>query len=283
MKLVGIFFRLFGFFTAAAAGLLMLALAILSWDSTYGLGSWEKKTAVVVSSAVSKMKHVKGASYCPDIFVSYDFSGNHHQSKLQMKDLPCSPLAVSPTRLVAEYPVGKIIEILVDPKNPAQVKANDYSRSLMFYIFLVLGGVLILLAFKVLFASANKQASGTRSKRRAPYLHVRCHMSNRAAHILGWVTATFSLAVGLLGAAPFTPAIFFVAFLLPAAAFAAWRGAVVAGILSLLLCVLAFAISPLPMAQLIEWPLAVAWLGLCLAAVVLGAVHGARARNNHAA
>ena len=109
-------------------------------------------------------------------------------------------------------------------------------------------------------------------------LGVRCHMSNRAAHILGWVTAALSLAVGLLGAAPFTPAIFLVAFLLPAAAFVAWRGAVVAGILSLLLCVFAFAMSPLPMAQLIEWPLAVAWLGLCSAAVVFGAVHGARAR-----
>lgn len=163
MKLFGIFFRLFGFFTAAAAGLLMLALAILSWGSTHGLESWEKKTAVVVSSAVSKTKHVKGASYCPDISVSYDYSGTHHQSKLQMKDLPCSPLTISPTRLVAEYPVGKNIEILVNPKRPTQVKAKDYSRSPMFYIFLVLGGVLILLAFKVLFASANKQV-----KRDAP-------------------------------------------------------------------------------------------------------------------
>ena len=46
-------------------------------------------------------------------------------------------------------------------------------------------------------------------------------MSNRAAHILGWVTVTLSLIVGLLGAAPFTPAIFLVAFLLPAAAIVA--------------------------------------------------------------
>ena len=107
-------------------------------------------------------------------------------------------------------------------------------------------------------------------------------MSNRAAHILGWVTATLSLAVGLLGAAPFTPAISLVAFLLPVAAFVAWHGAVVAGILSFLLCVFAFAISPLTVAELIQWPqwpLAVAWLGLCSAAVVLGAVHGARARS----
>ena len=102
-------------------------------------------------------------------------------------------------------------------------------------------------------------------------------MSKRAAHILGWVIVTLSLAVGLLGAAPFTPAIFLVAFLLPAAALVAWHGAVVTGLLSLLLCMFAFAISPLPMAQLIKWPLAVAWLSLCLVAVVLSAVHGIRA------
>lgn len=101
-------------------------------------------------------------------------------------------------------------------------------------------------------------------------------MSNRAAHILGWVTVAISLVVGLLGAAPFTPAIFLVALLLPVAALVAWRGAVVAGLLSFLLCVFAFAISPLPMAQLIKWPLAVAWLGLCLVAIVLGVFHGIR-------
>ena len=101
-------------------------------------------------------------------------------------------------------------------------------------------------------------------------------MSNRAAHILGWVTVAISLVVGLLGAAPFTPAIFLVALLLPVAALVAWRGAVVTGLLSFLLCMFAFAISPLPMTQLIKWPFAVAWLVLCSFAVILGAVHGVR-------
>ena len=101
-------------------------------------------------------------------------------------------------------------------------------------------------------------------------------MSNRAAHILGWFTVAISLVVGLLGAAPFTPAIFLVTLLLPVAALAAWRGAVVAGLLSFLLCMVAFALSPLPMTQLIKWPFAVAWLVLCSFAVILGAVHGVR-------
>lgn len=101
-------------------------------------------------------------------------------------------------------------------------------------------------------------------------------MSNRAAQILGWVTVAISLMVGLLGVAPFTPAIFLVPLLLAIAALVAWHGAVVAGLVSFLLCIVAFAISPLPISQLVKWPLAVAWLGLCLVAVVLGTVHGIR-------
>ena len=99
-------------------------------------------------------------------------------------------------------------------------------------------------------------------------------MSNRAAHILGWITVAISLVIGLLGAAPFTPAIFLIALLLPVAALAAWHGAVFAGLLSSLLCMFAFVISPLPMSQLIEWPFAIAWLVLCSFAVILSAVHG---------
>ena len=104
-------------------------------------------------------------------------------------------------------------------------------------------------------------------------------MSNRAAHILGWFTVAISLIVGLLGAAPFTPAIFLVALLLPIAALVAWCGAVVAGLLSFFLCMFAYAISPLPMSQLIKWPFTIAWLVLCSFAVILGAVHGVRIRD----
>ena len=101
-------------------------------------------------------------------------------------------------------------------------------------------------------------------------------MSHRTAQILGWVTVAISLMVGLIGFAPFTPAIFLVPLLLAIAALVAWHGAVVAGLASFLLCIVAFAISPLPISQLLKWPLAVPWLGLCLVAVVLGTVHGIR-------
>ena len=105
-------------------------------------------------------------------------------------------------------------------------------------------------------------------------------MSNRATHIIGWFTVAASLLVGLLGAAPFTPAIFLVAILLPVAALLAWCGAVVAGLLSFLLCVFAFAISPILMDDLIKVPFGILWLVFCSVAVILSAVHGVRIKRS---
>lgn len=101
-------------------------------------------------------------------------------------------------------------------------------------------------------------------------------MSNHTAHILGQITAALSLIVGLLGVAPFTGALLLIPFLLPIAALVVWRGAVTAGLLSFLFCVFAFAISPLRIAQLLEWPLVVAWLGLCSVAIIFGAFRNTR-------
>jgi hypothetical protein len=104
-------------------------------------------------------------------------------------------------------------------------------------------------------------------------------MSNGAASVVGWITVVVSLIVGLLGAAPFTPAILLVAILLPIAAIVTWRGATVAGGLSLLLCIAALAVSPVNMADLLNWPLSVAWLGLCSCAVLWGIVHNGHGGN----
>lgn len=97
-------------------------------------------------------------------------------------------------------------------------------------------------------------------------------MSIRTARILGWVSAVVSLLVALLGFAPFTPAILLVAVLLPLAALVVWCGATVAGLVTAVLCVLALVISPLQIAQLLQWPWALAWLVACLLAVMAGAI-----------
>lgn len=98
-------------------------------------------------------------------------------------------------------------------------------------------------------------------------------MRNRAVYGIGWTTVALSLIVAFLAAAPFTPAIFLVALLLPAAAMLACRGAVVVAFLSFSICLFAFAVSPLTWSMLVQWPLVTAWPGLCFVAVVLCSIH----------
>jgi hypothetical protein len=103
-------------------------------------------------------------------------------------------------------------------------------------------------------------------------------VQNSYAQTLGQITVALSLIVGLLGAAPFTPAILLIAFLLPTAAFVSWRGAIFEGLLSLLLCIIALIISPLRIVDLFESSFAVAWLIFCSAVVVFGAVRQSKSR-----
>lgn len=96
--------------------------------------------------------------------------------------------------------------------------------------------------------------------------------------VFGWATVTLSLAVALLSAAPFTPAVLLVTILLPAAAVLAWQGASVAGSLTLAFCALAFVLSPLRTAQLLQWPAVAAWVSLSSLAVVAAIVSTVRSQ-----
>jgi hypothetical protein len=155
MKAVAIFFRIFFFFTGAAIGALMLLLALASYGSTAELKNWEKTTAQVLSSDIRTSSMRGKKKYCPDIAVSYDFHGSRHQSELQIKDGPCSASSASIENLASRYSSGQQIEVFVNPKDPSEVKASDYSRSPLFYVFLVLGILSFLAAFAFLFAKAN--------------------------------------------------------------------------------------------------------------------------------
>ncbi len=155
MKAIAIFIRIFGFFTAAATGVLMLALALASYGSTAELKDWEKTTAQVLSVEV-KTSSMRGKNkYCPAIKVGYDYLGARHQSELQIKDGPCSAFSASIENLVSKYSSGQRVEVFVNPKDPGEVKASNYSRSLLFYVFLVIGILSFPAAFWVLFAKAN--------------------------------------------------------------------------------------------------------------------------------
>lgn len=108
-------------------------------------------------------------------------------------------------------------------------------------------------------------------------------MSKKRKRIFGWAIVTLSLVVALLSAAPFTPALFLIALLLPAAVVLAWRGASVAGLLSLAFCALAFVLSPLRVVQLLEWPAFVGWVSFTSLAVIAGIISTVRSeRKSHA-
>lgn len=101
--------------------------------------------------------------------------------------------------------------------------------------------------------------------------------------IFGWLVVALSLIVVLLSAAPFTPAVFLVVLLLPAAAVLAWQGSAIAGLLSFASCVLAFVVSPLQVSQLLQWPTVVMWLVISSLAVFAGVINVALSgRKEHA-
>ena len=97
-------------------------------------------------------------------------------------------------------------------------------------------------------------------------------MSASFSRRLGWFAAATTLLSAIAGAAPFTGAIFLIFLTLPAAAVASLVGAVIPATLTLIFSIAAFAASPMPVATLLEWPLAVAWLSLTSCTVLFGAI-----------
>lgn len=86
-----------------------------------------------------------------------------------------------------------------------------------------------------------------------------------------------SVMAALLGAAPFTPAIWMVVPLLPVAAVVAYQGYIFSAVVTLVICLAALALSPLQFYRLLEWPLLTSWVVLWSVAVVICAVRRGRA------
>lgn len=96
--------------------------------------------------------------------------------------------------------------------------------------------------------------------------------------VFGWVVVAFSFWIALMGSAPFTPAIFAVLGLLPAAALLVWCQRIATGLLTFFLCIAAFTISPLKIDTLLGWPPIVAWVLSCALAIGVGTVRAYQTR-----
>jgi hypothetical protein len=105
----------------------------------------------------------------------------------------------------------------------------------------------------------------------------------KISQLIGWCSAIIALFTVAASLAPFVPSVLFIAFLLPAAAFSAWRGAVLPSLLTVLFCVAALAVSPIPIASLFKLSLFSVWIAICIIAVVIGQIHGRRRAQSVAA
>lgn len=103
-------------------------------------------------------------------------------------------------------------------------------------------------------------------------------MTKPIFRIIAWLSVAVSSLAAFLSIAPFTPAIYLTALLLPLAAFTAWKRALLPSAITVLLFVLAFLASPGTSFDLLGLTPVVAWLVLCLVAVVLGFYFGSRPR-----
>ena len=146
--------RIFAFLVGIAAALLMLITGFIG----YGHGNvtgWQKINATVIASNLERSDAVRGGTFCPAIMVGYRFQEKQHQSRLQTKSLPCSPVKSAANRIVAKYYPGLAVEIFIDPKKPYQAVTGDYRISPMVYVSAIIGAFAFVAAFFALFYRAN--------------------------------------------------------------------------------------------------------------------------------
>lgn len=88
--------------------------------------------------------------------------------------------------------------------------------------------------------------------------------------VMAWLLVLAAAFFAMVGAGPFGGGVFFPIISLPAAAFMAWRGQVVAPLLLVCWAVIGLWISVFPVEEIVDgWGMAV-WLGAWTAAVFVG-------------
>ena len=96
--------------------------------------------------------------------------------------------------------------------------------------------------------------------------------------VTAWLLVLAAAFFAMVGAAPFGGGVFFSIISLPAAAFFAWRGTVVAPLLVVVLAWIGFRISVIPREEIFDGWVLPAWLALWVAVLVVGLFHSGRSR-----
>ena len=96
--------------------------------------------------------------------------------------------------------------------------------------------------------------------------------------VMAWLLVLAAAFFAMVGAAPFGGGVFFPMISLPAAAFFAWRGSVVAPLLVVALAWIGFRISVIPREEVLDGWLLPAWLAVWAAVLVAGLFQSGRSR-----
>ncbi len=118
--------------------------------------TWIDSSGVIVSSSISKVIRSKGITYCPNIIVKYSFQEQSLNSQLILEDGECRPVKVFVKNNIEKYTKGMTINILMNPKKPTKIYADDYSDGLMFYLMLLASIISFTGLFFAIITPSNK-------------------------------------------------------------------------------------------------------------------------------
>jgi hypothetical protein len=110
---------LFGILLALAGG--VVAIRMHRIIRRYQLAqTWPKVSAVITTSTLNVTTDSDGTSYTPFLAYSYSVNGIEYRSTVHSEGLPLQHNPEEANRkLIERLPVGSIVDVAVDPANPA--------------------------------------------------------------------------------------------------------------------------------------------------------------------
>jgi len=140
----GFYYHLLGVLGLLFAAAFFLLFAYTSYEKKSELKAWKAVDAIVVSSSVRYYPGGRKATHCPEVQVQYLFRERQYTSKLDIKDGPCNLIQKIVVSTINDYPEGKLVKAMVNPKAPMEIRDADFSLGIPFYSS-ILGAVVCLI------------------------------------------------------------------------------------------------------------------------------------------
>jgi hypothetical protein len=160
--------RIFFFFFAF--GFLLVGTLQLAWATSVGWKSfqaneWPTVSGTILSSAVRVDRVRGGSAYTPTVSYWYEFAGHPYEgSRITAMDSADAEQTVS--IIVKAFPPGRIVDVYVDPINPAYALLKPGFFAYLFFwtalalMATVVGGISVVLFFRGKKAVARNSTAG---------------------------------------------------------------------------------------------------------------------------